>query len=41
MHQRVTEQVHYTDYEVRVLHKPEEVSISTQLRPQPTESVTL
>lgn len=41
MHQRVTEQVHYTDYELGVLHKPEEVSISTQLRPQPTESVTL
>lgn len=40
-HQRAMEQVHYIDYEQRVLHKPEEVSISTQLRPQPTESVTL
>lgn len=37
MHQRATEQVHYTDYEPRVQQKPEEVSITTQPRPQPTE----
>lgn len=37
MHQRVTEEVHYTDYEPRVLQKPEGVSITAQPRPQPTE----
>lgn len=37
MHQRATEQMHYRDYEPRVLEKPEEVSITAQPRPQPTE----
>lgn len=41
MHQRATEQVHYTDYQHRVPHKPKEVSTTAQLRPQPTESITL
>lgn len=41
MHQGATEQPHYKDHDPRVLPKPEEVSITAQLRPQPTETVNL